>query len=65
MTGWKAVAAARGLKLSEEDLKIVAPVMERHKKDFSVLTEAIPVELTPAFRFTPWPQDTQTKPEER
>ena len=55
MNDWKRVAAARGVKISSEDEKRLAPDLDRLEKTFAEISRAIPMELLPAFNFSPWP----------
>ncbi len=64
MTDWKTVAAARGVKISQEDLIRVGPAMDRHRKEFSELLKAIQMELLPATIVAARPVQAETSRED-
>jgi hypothetical protein len=57
MTNWKALVAARGLDISDDELDRIQPMLDKLESVFQPLTASIPFGTEPAIVFRCEPED--------
>lgn len=57
MTNWKALAAARGLDISDEELDRIQPTLDKLERDFERLAKRIPFGTEPVIVLRCKPKD--------